>query len=232
MFLVWSFITKKEKRKKIFRVTALVLFIIFTNPFLYSICIRAWQPKPVDLAKGKQYSAAILLGGMTMNDKHDRLFFGPDADRFIQTTKLYHSGNVSHIVLSGGLGSLVKKGPLEADQLHQQLLMQGIPDSAIIIENRSRNTYENAVFTHKILDSLKLPQPYVLVTSAMHMPRAISSFNKAGVEVIAYPAAYKQIDTDRSWDDYIIPSPALLSAWNFLLKEFVGIMVYRWTGKA
>lgn len=232
LLLAWSFITKKHRRKKILRITSLVLFIIFTNPFLFNVCVRAWQPGPVQLSEGKKFSAAILLGGVMMNDRSERSYFGPDADRFVQTTKLYHTGLVSHIVVSGGSGSLLKKEPMEADQLKEQLLMQGIPDSAIILENRSRNTYENAVFTKQILDSLNLPPPYVLVTSAIHVPRAKSAFKKAGLEVIIYPSAYKQIDTDKSWDDYIVPSPALLSGWSFFLKEVVGLTVYRWTGKA
>jgi uncharacterized SAM-binding protein YcdF (DUF218 family) len=231
-FLVWSFFTKKERRKKIFRITSLVLFVVFTNPFFFNTCLRAWQPGPVDLPKGKQYSAAILLGGITMNDRSERSYFGPDADRFIQTTKLYHSGIVRYIAISGGSGSLVQKGPLEADQLKKELLVQDIPDSVIIIENRSRNTYENAVFTKRILDSLKLPPPYVLVTSSIHVPRARSAFKKAGVDVIVYPSAYKQVDSRQSWDDYIVPSPGLLTGWSFFLKEVVGLAVYRWTGKA
>jgi uncharacterized SAM-binding protein YcdF (DUF218 family) len=231
LFLAWSFFTKKERRKKTLRIVSLVLFIVFTNPFFFNVCVRAWQPEPVQL-HGKSYSAAILLGGVMMSDRQKRSYFGPDADRFIQTTMLYHSGIVKYIVVSGGSGSLLKKYPLEGDQLKEQLLTQGIPDSAIICENQSRNTYENAVFTKRILDSLKLQPPYVLVASAIHMPRARSAFKKAGAEVIVFPSAYKQIDHSMSWDDYIIPSTGALGSWSYFLKEVVGLTVYKWTGKA
>jgi uncharacterized SAM-binding protein YcdF (DUF218 family) len=232
VFLVWSFFTKRARRKKILRITCIVLFLVFTNEVLFNVCVRAWQPEPVDIPKGKTYSAAILLGGMTATDRYNRSYFGPDADRFIQTTMLYHSGIVKYIAVSGGSGALLQKGPLEADQLRLQLLKQGISDSAILIENRSRNTYENAVYTKQIFDSLKLPPPYVLVTSAMHARRAMSSFRKAGFDVMIYPAAYKQIPNKRTWDDYVVPSTGLLAQWSFFLKEVVGLMVYRWTGKA
>lgn len=232
LFIVWSFFTRREKRKKWFRIIAVILFVVFTNPWLFNTCVRAWQPSPVDLPKGKTYSAAILLGGMMMSDRFGRGYFGPDADRFIQATKLYHSGFVQRIVLSGGSGSLLRKEPMEADQLRQQLLMQGVPDSVIITENSSRNTFENAIYSKKIVDSLRLAAPYVVVTSSVHIPRAEAAFKKAGMDVIMYPAAYKQVDHQKTFDDYVVPSVGLLTNWNYFLKEVVGLTVYRWTGKA
>jgi len=232
MLLLWSFLTKKIRRKKILRITSLVLFIIFTNPLLFNICVISWQPEPVEFSKEKTYSAAILLGGMTGTDRYGRSYFGPDADRFIQATKLYHTGVVNHIVLSGGTGSLVQDSPKEADELRLEMLKQGIPDSVILLENASRNTYENAVYTKRILDSLKLPPPLFLVTSALHARRAIWVFKNAGFYVVICPAAYKQIPYKRSWDDYIVPSTGLRAGWGVFLKEVVGLLVYRWTGKA
>jgi uncharacterized SAM-binding protein YcdF (DUF218 family) len=231
-FLLWSFFTKRPRRKKKLRIISLFLFIVFTNPLLFNFLVRKWQPSPVILSNQKPYSTAIVLAGMTGLDKSNRAFFGSDADRFIQATKLYHSGIAQNIAITGGYPSLFGKSKTsEAEQVKQEFLGQGIPADRVIIETQSRNTYENAVFTKRILDSLKLPPPYILVTSAIHIPRAKAVFAKAGLDVIIYPAAYKQINHRKGIDD-ILPSIAILSNWNAFLKEIVGYNVYKWTGKA
>ncbi|HEX6915253.1 MAG TPA: YdcF family protein [Chitinophagaceae bacterium] len=228
-----SFIIRNQGRKKLLRITAAILFIVFTNPFLFNVCVRAWQPRPKDIPAGKHYSAVILLGGMTMSDRYERNFFGPEADRFIQTTKLYHSGAVDKVLLTGGSPYLFRKVRLsEADHLKNELLAQGIPATDIIVENRSKNTYENAVYSKRLLDSLKLAPPYIVVTSALHVPRAAAVFKKAGVQAAFFPAAYRQIDHPRDIEDFIIPSTQLLSGWSTFLKEIVGLCIYRLTGRA
>ena len=167
-----------------------------------------------------------------MTDINKRMYFGEAADRFIQLTKLYHTGVVQNVIVTGGSPVIFGKNTVsEADQLHQQLLMQGIPDSSIIAENKSRNTFENAVNTKHILDSLKLSPPYVLITSAIHIPRAMAVFKKAGLDVIPYPSAYTQIEQKFNMNA-LIPSLDVLTDWNFFFKEIVGFTVYRITGKA
>lgn len=160
------------------------------------------------------------------------MFFGSDADRFIQATKLFHQGVVQKILVTGGSPTLTgeKKIP-EAFQLRMELLQQGIPDSSIIVEHRAWNSYENAIYSKQILDSLHLAPPYILVTSAIHVPRAAAVFRKAGVAVIPYPAAYDEIDRRFSISDFI-PSTEVLTGWNPFLKEVVGKMIYRLTGKS
>jgi uncharacterized SAM-binding protein YcdF (DUF218 family) len=230
--LLWSFYTKKERRKKILRIISLCLFIIFTNPFLFNVLVRNWQVDRVSLPNNKTYSAAILLGGITSLDRYNNTYFGPDADRFIQTTKLYRSGIVSHIAVTGGSPAIFKKRKPEAEQIREGLLEQGIPDSVIIVENLSVNTFENATFIKRKLDSLKLDPPYILVTSAIHVPRATAVFKKAGLEVIGYPSAFKQLNYKWSLFDYFIPNIGLLSDWTPFLKEVLGFTVYKLTGKA
>jgi uncharacterized SAM-binding protein YcdF (DUF218 family) len=230
--LLWSFYTRHERRKKRLRILCLGLFIIFTNPFLFNVLVTRWQVNTPSLPPNKTYSAAILLGGITSLDKNDNSYFGPDADRFIQTTKLYHSGIVTHIAVTGGSPAIFKKRRSEADQIREALLKQGIPDSVIIVENVAINTFENATFIKRKLDSLKLSPPYILVTSSMHVPRATAVFNKACVQVIGYPASFKQLNYRWGFFNYFIPSINLLSEWPSFLKEVFGFAIYRMTGTA
>jgi uncharacterized SAM-binding protein YcdF (DUF218 family) len=232
LFLVWSVYSKKPKRRRILRIVSVSLFLVFTNPFLFNFFVLKWQPAPVTLPKGKTYSAAILLSGITGLDKHNRAFFGSDADRFIQTSRLYHSGVVQNIAVTGGYPSIFKKMQTsEAEQLRLEFIEQGISPQHIITEKESRNTYENAVNTKRVLDSLKLPPPYILVTSSIHVPRATAVFKHAGMDVIAYPSAFRQIDYEKGISDFM-PSLNTLAGWNSFLKEIVGYAIYKWTGKA
>jgi uncharacterized SAM-binding protein YcdF (DUF218 family) len=230
--LLWSFLSKLPRRRRILRIIAGALFVVFTNPFLLNCFVLQWQAKPVALPPGKSYSAAILLSGITGIDKNGKAFFGSDADRFIQTAKLFHAGAVQHIVVTGGYPSIYKKFETsEAEQLRREFIQQNIPAERIFVETKSRNTYENAVNTRHILDSLKLPPPYILVTSSVHVPRAAAVFEHAGLNVLSYPSAFRQIDYKIGIEDFI-PSISTLAGWNPFLKEIVGYTIYRWSGKA
>jgi len=144
--------------------------------------------KKVNLT-GKKYSAAILLSGMGGYDEYGNFYVTASGDRFIQSVELYHQGIVKKILITGGSGLLFNKKD-EAWGIKNELLKAGVPDSAILMERKSRNTYENAVFSKQLLDTAHLQPPYVLVTSATHMPRAKKCFDKAQVPVVIYPCDY------------------------------------------
>lgn len=232
LLLVWIFLTKKPTTRKKLWAAIVTILVLFTNPFLYRSFVAAWQPDPVELPAGKTYEAGILLGGMSGYDKNDKGFFGDAADRFIEAANLYHRGIIKKIIITGGTGELLQQGPPESYFLRQQLLYNGVNDSAIVIESKSRNTYENGIFTKKITDSLKLPPPFVLITSAIHMRRSAGVFKKAGFDFVIFPADYKVYSSRFSLDNTIIPNPKLLSEWSFFIKEMVGLCVYKLTGKA
>ncbi len=208
------------------------ILVVFTNPFLYRNMVQLWQPKPIDLPEGKSYETGILLGGMSGSDKFNRGFFGDNADRFIQTANLYHRGIIKKIIVSGGTGSLDQKEPPEAIYLQQQLIDNGVKAADIFIDSRSRNTYENAIYSKKITDSLHIRPPFVLITSALHMKRSENVFSKAGMPYIAYPCDYKVYALANTFDNTLVPKIELLNVWTYFLKEIVGLYVYKLTGKA
>eukprot|EP01136_Pigoraptor_vietnamica_P020440 Opistho-1_new@69345 len=165
-------------------------------------------------------------------DKYDRGYFGGSADRFIQTANLYHQGIIKKIIVTGGTGTIRQKEPAEAIYLNKQLLANGVKPEDIIMESRSRNTYENAVYSKKLTDSLHLQAPFVLITSAQHMKRSISVFEKADFKTIPFPCDYKTIRTRETFENTVLPEINLLNDWSYLIKEIVGLSVYRLTGKA
>ncbi|PWU00217.1 MAG: hypothetical protein C5B52_09235 [Bacteroidetes bacterium] len=232
---VWALLTKNQIRKKKLFKTGALLLIFFSNPFIIDRLTLAYQPKPYHLAPGEKYSVGILLGGLSGYDTKTREgFFSYASDRFIQTERLYKGGRIDKILISGGSGSLLQgKAFREADFLREQLLQVGIPDSAILIERNSRNTVENAIFSKKILDSLQLPGPYLLISSAMHLTRAGKIFRKQGLAIQNYPCAFTIRESGGNFiEDYIFPSSGSIDEWDEYLKEVVGLITYKILGKA
>jgi uncharacterized SAM-binding protein YcdF (DUF218 family) len=213
-------------------VLAIIILVFFSNPFLYRTAMLFWQPYPTQLSATQKFDAGIILGGMAGYDKDEVGHFGGSADRFIQTANLYHRGLIKKIIVSGGTGKLSQDEPPEAPFLRQEFIFNGVHDSDIIIENRSRNTSENAIFSKRISDSLRLKSPFVLITSALHMKRSVSVFKKVGLDCVPFPCDYKVTPQKFSLSDTVIPNVALLSLWSDLLKEMVGLCVYKLTGKA
>ena len=104
-------------------------------------------------------------------------------------------------------------------------VMCGVDPNDIIIESASRNTRENAFLVRDLLnsDSSKI----ILMTSAFHMRRAEGCFRKIGLEVTGFSTDfYTAIPKDRFGFDAFLPSPITLANWNFLIKEWIGYVVY------
>jgi uncharacterized SAM-binding protein YcdF (DUF218 family) len=232
ILLVWRLLSKNQRTKKRLLVISIIILVVFTNPFLYRSVVMLWQPQQTTLYANQKFDAGIMLGGLARYDKQQIGHFNINADRFIQTANLYHRGIIKKIIVSGGNGTLSRDEPPEATFLRQELIYNGIPDADIIIENKSRNTSENAIFSKRISDSVGLKPPFVLVTSAMHMRRSVSVFRKEGFNCIPFPCDYKITSQKISLDDTIMPDIALLRIWSDQLKEMVGLCVYRLTGKA
>ena len=72
----------------------------------------------------------------------------------------------------------------------------GIPSEAVLIEGRSRNTYENAIETKKLLKARQIDK-ILLITSALHMPRALATFRTAGIDAIPSPSGYSIVNYAR-----------------------------------
>lgn len=230
--LIWIWRTRSPRRKRQLGMVTLLIALLFTNPFLYRSLVISWQPPVHHFPDSPTYEVAVLLGGMAGYDRNHIGYFGNTADRFIQTANLYHRGIVRKIIVSGGTGSLVYQEPAEADFLFQQLVYNGVKATDVLIERKARNTHENAVYSKQLLNSLGLPGPYVLITSALHMPRSAAVFKKAGLPFVALPCDYKVYSRKFALEDYFVPDVALLDEWSLFIKEIVGLYVYRFTGKA
>ena len=225
-WIIWlllaAWVVKGRRWKQIFRIAAVVVFLVFSNSALYRNVLYAWQPEVKLQLPDSTYSAGILLGGMVFSNQKNETYFGGNADRFIQTTRLYHTGKIRKIVIAAGDGSLQQQRPKEGLFLRNELMAQDIPADDILTESGSRNTTENAREAKRLLDSAGLKPPYLLITSAHHMRRAVLNFQLQGLEVQPHPANYMVIDRQTDWRNYWVPDLGTLLAWPLLLKEMIG----------
>jgi uncharacterized SAM-binding protein YcdF (DUF218 family) len=231
LLLIILFLNDTKLKRKL-KILFLVIAVLFSNPYLYRKAVMLWQASPVSLNNKTTYEAGILLGGFSGYDISNRGYFNQASDRFIQATNLYHQGIIKRIIMTGGNGTLSKDEPAESLFVHDQLLKNGIPKEAIILESNSRNTYENAIFTKRIVDSIKIAGPFVLITSATHMPRSEKLFRKAGFTIQPYPCDYLVYNERFQLSNTFAPDPSLFVFWKYLFKEIIGTLLYQGLGKA
>jgi uncharacterized SAM-binding protein YcdF (DUF218 family) len=142
-----------------------------------------WETEGTKIEEVDHYDCAIVLGGMAeFDENNNRLSMRRGGDRIWQAINLYHLGKVDKILISGNNGYILDDGLDEANQFKEVLIQNEIPAEDILVEVKSKNTYENAVESKKILDKHDEIESVLLVTSALHMRRSKACFEKAGYE--------------------------------------------------
>jgi uncharacterized SAM-binding protein YcdF (DUF218 family) len=229
LLTITAWFTKNTGRKRQTAGLALILMLFFTNSWVIRNLMLRYQDNPKPMAVGEQYSAGILLGGLVDYDEtYKRGFFNQTSDRFIQTVRLYKEGHIRKVIVSGGNAIFAGDDFREADFLVENLLSMGVLKEDILSEREAINTIENSRLTHRITDSLQLQGPFVLITSAFHMPRAMKIFANEGMQVRPFPCAYLALPSDKRFGLMsLVPSANALSLWNVYLKEQVGNLFIR-----
>lgn len=151
------------------------------------------------------------------------------AERMTEFVVLARRYPEARLVFSGGQGSLVHGGLTEADVARRLFGALGVPEARVIYEDKARNTWENAVFTHRLADP-KPGETWLLVTSASHMPRSVGAFRRAGWQVVPWPVNYR---TGHGFAAlYDAPFPERLQMFESGLREWLGLLVYRLLGRS
>lgn len=225
VLLICGIAAKNSKRKKRLIFSSLIVLYIFSNSFLINQFAGAWDITTQSTRK-TPYSCAIVLGGFTSIDANGNGFFNGASSRYIAALKLKTTGQADRILVSGGSGLLLKGHDFkEADYVADQLRIMHLPDSTVLKEGNSRNTKENAVYSKKILDDYHVKGPYLLITSAFHMRRALYTFKKAGLDVVPYSSDYGGRRGGFSILS-LLPDADTLAEWNLYTKELVGYLAY------
>jgi uncharacterized SAM-binding protein YcdF (DUF218 family) len=106
----------------------------------------------------------------------------------------------------------------------------GVAETDILIENQSRNTHENALFSKKIMEEKYSNATCLLLTSAWHLPRAQRCFDKCGLKTTAFPVDFWAKPFQLQPSQVFQPDSDAFQKWDFLIKEWVGLVVYRMKG--
>lgn len=214
---------------------AVILFLIFglmpVGPELMA-GIENQYSRPAQAPE--KVDGIIVLGGALESElivARDTLVVNNAAERILEGLRLARLYPDAKLVFSGGEGQLHSINHPESVDIRDFISTYGGVDAARpLYEEKSRNTYENAVFTRALIK----PGPgqhWILVTSAFHMPRAVRVFESAGWSgIVPWPVDYRTSGTVSAFPD------KLNVAGNFMmldmaLHEYVGMLSYRLSGK-
>lgn len=231
LFVVGLFIRKKPIKNLLF-ITAGGLFFFFSNTFVFQKVVTQWEYAAESLEPNAAHADPIVvLGGLSsFNDKIERIYFKEAADRLFQAIWLQKKNPERLMVISGGAAEIYFEEIPEAQYLKDYLLTTGVPENKLLFEKESRNTFENAKNTAALFDSLQYPKHITLITSAFHMKRAIACFEKQGFRVHPVAAHIFKNHQPLKPADYLLPSLDTLQSWPIIIKEWVGMLVYKLKG--
>jgi uncharacterized SAM-binding protein YcdF (DUF218 family) len=231
-FLI-SFFSKNTLRKKKALRTGIVLLVIFSNSMFSNELLLLWEVPVTPFSEVKNYDVGIVLTGITNNNKepYDRPYFNKGADRIVHAQMLYKMGKIKKILISGGVYFTDSRAN-EAKELQKFLISAGIPEKDIIVEDKSLNTHENALFSSEILQKNYPNQKYLLITSAFHLRRAKGCFEKAGVQTDTFATDF--YSQQRSWlpSYWLIPTEKAFFHSFVVFHEVLGYVVYKAIGYA
>jgi uncharacterized SAM-binding protein YcdF (DUF218 family) len=241
LICVLILLKKHSKTARNLVIAALLIMVLGGNRVISYGLAKNLEWRYLPPVQLPQAEVIVLLGGGTESADSPRSMAEVNSagDRVLYAGWLYKQGAAPNILLSGGNISFSNiRGTSPAAEMQQILSLIGIPESALWMQNKSQNTYEDALFSAQMLNDKSISR-VILVTSAMHMPRSVALFEAQGIEVIPAPTDYTV--TDRSWQALthfdpaqmamnLMPSASALNLTTNVLKEHIGMLVYRLQG--
>lgn len=214
-----------------------LLLLATATPLLSNIYIaylEDWYP-PYQATPTSRVDAIVVLSGSVFAKGTLR-----PADEASEASRqrtacgadLWAQGLAPNVLLSGGVANVHRTGPPVSREMKRWALRLGVPESAILVEDGSRTTYENAVQSKAILGGGHI----LLVTAAYHLPRAVALFKKQGFFVTpvacGYEAQHKagHIWAERTFFDFL-PSAKALAVTTEAIEELAGMLAYWIAGK-
>lgn len=221
-----------------------LVFYIFGNGWVSeklgrSLEWRVKAPDPMEHVDG-----VIVLGGsISAKVKPRKTAELSDAgDRLVYGAYLMKEDLADWIICSGGdagVGDSIQK---EADSMKELLLRFEIDEDIILIDSRSRNTVENALYSLEIAKAQGAESVY-LVTSASHMPRSLAVFQKqalkmdlGNLKILPAPCDYNQVEPEVNppWyyqlATFLLPDARALEKSTEYIHEYYGLIYYKLRG--
>jgi uncharacterized SAM-binding protein YcdF (DUF218 family) len=214
-------------------VIALILIALFGLSPLGNALILPLEERfpPWDASRGAP-AGIISLGGAldtVVSPVRGEVALNEAAERMTAVAELARRYPDARIVFTGGSGRLIYQGATEAALAARLFESFGIAKQRLVLEDKSRDTDENARFTKDLVQP-KPGERWLLVTSAHHMPRSVGVFRAAGFPVEAFPVDYRT----RGAIDIARPFANVgdgLRRTDTAMREWVGLVIYRATGR-
>lgn len=224
----------RQKIKKLVLFSSLILFI-FSNNYLVNKAFQWWEGPLVNIKTiNATYDVGIVLTGglISITNLHtDHPELGNHANRFFQAYLLYKEGKIKKILISGtDAPVLVRRNLDEAWQASRLLIKWGVKEGDIILERKSRNTRENALFSKAILAAQFPQKKTLLITSAFHIRRSVGCFRKVGIDPDFFPTDFYSYSFKPKISDFILPDQETYGNAYLLWHEWIGFLVYKAVG--
>jgi uncharacterized SAM-binding protein YcdF (DUF218 family) len=174
----------------------------------------------------------IVLGGAFdpfISSSRGELALGESAERMVAALELARRYPATRLLFSGGDGRLFSTATAEAEGARDFFLRMGVAADRLLLEDRSRNTVENAVFSKAVAEP-KPGERWLLITSAFHMPRAVGVFRKVEFAVEPYPVDWRTSGSANPLQPFERLSDGLRRT-DTVLREWVGLLIYWLTGR-
>jgi uncharacterized SAM-binding protein YcdF (DUF218 family) len=223
--LLWS--GRARTGRCLVTLAAVVFFVISFAPLghWWMHILEERFPRP-DLASLQPPDGIVVLGGslssLAATRNYNAIALNQRGERVVELAILARRFPKARLVHSGGTGDLRQENPPESEGLKPFAEALGIDPARLEFEERSRNTYENALYSRQQLQP-KPGQRWLLVTSAAHMPRSVGVFREVGWQMIPYPVDFEaaedpqwlNVDPVRNW--YLLQTA---------MHESIGMIVY------
>jgi len=233
LILIFLILFTNFKKLTIFSTKLLLILFLF---FGYTPLSNFLLNKLEDFIKSSKYpvqqlKGIVVLGGSfnlgLQSKERNEVSLNSSAERLTRVLEIYNKNPKIFILFSGFSGELKPQGWSEYDMAKKFFLEQGVRSENLIFENKSRNTFENIIYSKDIIKTNK--GTWGLVTSASHMPRSYFGFKRQGLILEPISVDYRTGTSSIFWINFDIKKG--LENWNIILHELVGISYYKITGK-
>jgi uncharacterized SAM-binding protein YcdF (DUF218 family) len=231
LVLLWR--KRREGRRPLAALTAaFVLLALACLPATAYYALGTLEDPYPPLERRPDDAGAIVVLSGSLHQFHARtthVELGADSlYRCIRTAELYRAGPPCPVVVSGGKAD-GDPGPTLASAMRDFLVTQGVRPEDLVLEERSRTTYENAAECARLLGARGVGR-VVLVTDATHLMRAEGCFHRQGLDVVPCGCRYRAYRWTGSAADYL-PDPAAAAGLQAAWHEWLGVVWYRLLGR-
>lgn len=230
LFLLWR---RKRRSAALSLVTAILVLWGSSLPIVGDALLgsleRQYYAVPMNVVPTSE--CIVVLGGAVGPAQSPRLDVNLEeaADRVYKSASLYIAGKAPMIIVAAGNQPWSPYRQSEAQAIRGLLMDWGVPDSAIVLDETSRNTRENVVNTWEILSTRRCATP-LLVTSSAHMPRAVASFKMVGIRVFPVPVDVRVVRKPKLVIFDFLPDTEALKKTTDAMHEWVGQQYYKLRG--